>query len=291
MNKKLIGAFYLLFAACLYGLVGVFSRFISKFGSFSQSWIKSSVTLFIISTLFLFHKVVWRRIRKGDLKWFAAWILPASLQPVLTFIAFNHLPIGLTYFLTYSTMILGGILSGKIFYSERMNLNKFFSLAFIFAGLFLLYITDVTFVSNIYVLFALLAGLSVGFWNTLTKKVSANYSVPQMILLDNGTSWIFCFVGSLVLGEKLPSITTSLTPWFSIIVFGAFLTSATFFLIKGFRNLEAQVGSLILPMEIVFGTFFGYVFFGEILKINMYLGGLLILIAAILAALKYSKNG
>lgn len=289
MNKNLVGSFYLLFAACLYGLVGVFSRLISSFGSFSQSWVKSSVTLCIIGAIIFFHKTLWRKIRKEDLKWFVVWILPASLQPVLTFLAFNHLQIGVTYFLTYSTMILGGILSGKIFFAEKLNLSKFISLILLFIGLSLLYASNTAFVGNIYVLFALLAGLLVGFWNTLTKKVSKNYSEFQMMFLDNGTSLVFCFIGYLILGEVLPPL-AGLNSWLWIFVFGAFLTLAGFFLIKGFKNVEAQVGSLILPTEIVFGSLFGYIFFGEVLKTNMYLGGLFILLAAILPSIRFSRN-
>jgi len=289
MNKKLLGSLYLLFAACLYGLVGVFSRFISSFGSFSQSWVKSSITLFIISIVFLFHKTIWKKIQKKDIKWFLIWILPASVQPVLTFLAFNHLPIGVTYFLTYSTMILGGILSGRIFFAEKINLNKFISLILLFVGLSLLYASDIIFIENIYVLFALLAGLVVGFWNTLTKKVSAHYSEFQMMFLDNGTSLIICFIGFLILGEMLPPVVGS-SSWFWIFIFGISLTLAGYFLIRGFKNVEAQVGSLILPMEIVFGAFFGYIFLGEILKSNMYMGGLFILVAALLPAINFRKK-
>ena len=62
--------------------------------------------------------------------------------------------------------------------------------------------------------------------------------------------------------------------------------TATYFLIKGFKTVEAQKGSLILPLEIVFASIIGYLIFNEILKPEVYFGGILILLAAILPALK-----
>jgi len=289
INKKITGSVLLLCSAALYGLVGVFSRYIREFAPFSQSWVKSSFLLLIVFLFFISKKVTWKKIRREDLKWFALWILPASFQPVLTFLAFNHLAIGTTYFLTYSTMILGGILSGKIFFSEKLNLNKILSLLLLFIGLFLIYKSDITFARNIYVFFALLAGLLLGFWNTLTKKVSGNYPEFQMIVLDNATALLLCFGVSMFIGEKLP-VLEDVVPWIWIVLFAASLTAAAFLLIRGFKFVEAQVGTLILPMEVVFGSFFGFLFFGEVLKINVYLGGFIILMAAILSALGLSKS-
>lgn len=290
MNKKLLGSFYLFLSAGLYGLVGVFSRFISKFGSFSQSWVKSLILLFIIGTVIFFKKKRWRKIQRQDLKWFAVWILPASCQPVLTFLAFNHLPIGLVYFLTYVTMILGGILSGSLFFGEKMTRVKLMSLGILILGLFLLYHSGFNLTGNIWVLVALLSGLIVGFWNTLTKKVSAKYSAFQMMFLDNSVSLALCLTGSLFLKERLPDLVMDSRSWLWIVIFGFSLTLAGFFLINGFKNTEAQVGSLILPLEIVFGTFFGFLFFGEVLTTIAYFGGFLILTAALLPSLNYKNK-
>jgi len=126
MNKKTTGIFLLLISAAIYGLFGVFSRNVNMFGSFSQGWVRYSIILSVIVLMIIIGKLKWKKIEKRDIKWFLAWILPASFQPILTFIAFNHLPLGLTYFLIYSTMIIGGIISGKIFFSEKFNGVKFY---------------------------------------------------------------------------------------------------------------------------------------------------------------------
>ena len=215
------------------------------------------------------------------------WILPASFQPVLTFVAFTHLPVGITYFLLYSTMILGGILSGKIFFHENFNFGKLISLVLVLIGLYLIYRSDITLITSVYVFVALLSGLIVGFWNTLTKKVSGNYPELQMILLDGSSTLSVSLLGLIVVHEVLPPI-SNVSTWLWIIGFAFSGILSSLFLIKGFKEVEAQVGSLILPMELIFASIFGFVFLGEILKVNVYLGGLLILFAAIVPAYQES---
>ena len=149
----------------------------------------------IILLIFVSGKQKWKKIDKRDIKWFLIWILPDGFQPILTFIAFTHLPIGITYFLIYSTMIMGGIISGKIFFSEKFNLNKIFSIVLIFLGLILIYKSDLTLISNWYVFIALLSGLIVGFWNTLTKKVSSSYSEFQMMFLNSSSTLVVSLIG------------------------------------------------------------------------------------------------
>lgn len=186
-------------------------------------------------------------------------------------------------------MILGGIISGKIFFSEKFNSKKTLSLISVFIGLFLIYRSDITLIKSIYVFLALIAGLIVGFWNTLTKKVSGNYSEFQMMSLDQLATLVVCLIGSIMIGERL-SPPSSYNTWFWIFIFALSGIVSIFLLIRGFKYVEAQVGSLILPMEIVFASIFGYLVFGEILKLNMYLGGLFILIAALLPVIKFQSS-
>lgn len=98
MYKKLTGSMFLLMSAVIYGLYGIFSRYVSEFGSFSQSWVRFLTVLSVIFIMFIFGRFEWKKIQKKDIKWFFVWILPASFQPAMTFTAFNHLPLGTTYF-------------------------------------------------------------------------------------------------------------------------------------------------------------------------------------------------
>lgn len=288
-NKSFKGYIYLVLATVIYGVFGIFSRNTSHFGPFSQGVVRYGILCGFITLLFVFKRVTWKKIEKKDIKWFLTWILPASIQPVLTFVAFTHLPVGITYFLLYSTMILGGMISGKIFFQEKFGYVKAISMLLIFGGLFLIYKSDLTLVTSGYVLVALLCGLIVGFWNTLTKKVSGNYPELQMIVMDGASTLVVSFLGFVVSREVMPAI-SDIWSWGWIVSFTFFGIMASLLLIKGFKEVEAQTGSLILPMELIFASILGYIFLGEVLQFSGYLGGAMILIAAILPSLKFTKQ-
>lgn len=184
-------------------------------------------------------------------------------------------------------MIMGGILSGKVFFSEKISLSKVASVLLTIVGLTLIYSSDIALIKNWYVLIALFSGLIVGFWNTLTKKVSGTYPELQLILIDGLATFGVGLIGLTVAKEAVPSFLV-VTAWLWIIAFAGAGILASFFLIKGFKVVEAQVGSLILPMELVFSSIFGIIFFNEILKTTEYFGGFLIFLAAISPVLKNS---
>jgi drug/metabolite transporter (DMT)-like permease len=56
--------------------------------------------------------------------------------------------------------------------------------------------------------------------------------------------------------------------------------------VYGFKNLEAQIGSVILPVEIIFATIFAFIFFREYPTISAYVGGVMIIVAAIIPSLR-----
>lgn len=288
-KSSIVGGAYLLSAAFLYALYGLFSRNTSIFGAFSQNFVRGGIVFLVLLLYFLFNREKWVKFKKSDIRWFLIWVVPSSFQMVLIFLAFNHLPIGTSYYIIYSTMILGGFLSGKIFFSEKLSKSKLTSLFLVLVGLFLIYGADLKLVTNVYVAMALLSGLIVGFWNTLTKKLSGNYSEFQMLLVDSFATFAVSFAGAKINAEILPEITL-VTPWIWIVVFAFATIITTFLLIRGFKNLEAQVGSLILPMEVVFATFIGYLFLGEVLSVWTYLGGALIFVSAISPYLVKSRK-
>lgn len=288
MNPKTRGTLLLISSTIIYGLYGVFSKKTVAFGSFSQGWVRSILAVIIILGWLALGKFKWTAIKKKDIKWFLVWLIPSSVLPILSFLAFNHLPIGMVTFLNYATMISGGIISGRLFFSEKINSDKLASLVLILVGLILIYYSDISLATNIYVFFALLSGLILGFWNTLTKKISGNYSSMQMILLDKSSTFVAGFIGFLFTRESLPSMVDS-TPWLWILIFAYSSIFVVLLLMWGFKYLGAQVGTLILPTGLVFSSIFGYLFFGEMLRINAYIGGILIFLAAVLPVIKWPK--
>lgn len=115
----------------------------------------------------------------------------------------------------------------------------------------------------------------------ISKKFSDNYHEIQIIYWGSLAGVAVAFVGLLLFGEAWP--TFALTPaWGWLFIYALVQVATVWLLVYGFKNLEAQVGSVILPVEIIFATIFGYLIFGETLTMGTLLGGLLIASAAFL---------
>lgn len=63
-----------------------------------------------------------------------------------------------------------------------------------------------------------------------------------------------------------------------------------FFTVYGFKRLEAQIGTLVMPMEVFFAALFGFIFYRETLTILTILGGLLIISGIVIPNLRFAKK-
>ena len=113
-----------------------------------------------------------------------------------------------------------------------------------------------------------------------SKKVESKYP-PSLIVF---WGWAFTLVThlplSLILERQTP--VSFDRAWLWLVIY-AFVNAAAFWLvIVGFRYVDASIGSLIGLMEIVFAFIFGAIIFHETLSPGIYVGGLLILFAAML---------
>ena len=70
--------------------------------------------------------------------------------------------------------------------------------------------------------------------------------------------------------------------WLWLVIYSLVNAAAFWLVIVGFRYVDASIGSLIGLMEVVFAVIFGAIIFHEELSISVYVGGVLILFAAML---------
>lgn len=226
-------------------------------------------------------RLKFKPILKEDLKWIIAWAVIGSSSMIFLFVAFNNLPIGTVYFLLYSVMIIVGYLSGSILYKEKLNAVKLIALLLAFLGMSLIYSLNIPKDKVIYAVFCLISGSMVGLWDTLSKKFSKNYPELQLVFIDAFSTVIVSFIGWLFIKDAIPSTVNSQS-WVWLIIYSVTQVITVGLVIYGFKHLEAQIASIILPVEVVFATIFGYVVFKETLPLATLIGGLMIASAAIL---------
>lgn len=288
MNHKL-GTISLFTAAGFYGLYGIFSRLIgTNFGNFSQNYIRNIIVFVIIITVVLIRKIRLLPILKEDVKWIVLWLLSGSWVTVLTFIGFNNLQIGTAYLVIYSAMISAGFLSGKIFFKEKMNLLKTTSLAFSLVGLLIIYRFSIEPNELFYVTLVFISGFMTGIWNTISKKFSLNYPNSQLVVMDTVWSILASLLGAFVFKEHFPLNVIPVT-WMWIFIYAGVSMTNVALVVYGFKNLEAQIGSIILPVEILFATIFSFLIFSEVPQLTTFIGGVFIILSAILPNLYFKK--
>ena len=94
---------------------------------------------------------------------------------------------------------------------------------------------------------------------------------------------------SLLLHERvsLPSFTL---PWLGILGYSVAAIGSSVFTIKGFKYLQAQIGSLVMLLEPVIGAFLGWLLYKEVLTFQAGIGAIIILIGISLPNLKQTKE-
>jgi len=286
-DKSLYGIGSLVLATALFGTVGILTRLIGTgFGNFFQAAARNSIILLIIGGYILL-KGGWKKINKPDYKWFFTMSLPGIITLVGLFVAFNNLAIGTTLFIFYASQTVISYIIAAVFFKEKLNTIKIASLAFCFLGLVGMYYLHFG-GSPKYVLFALAAGLGVAAWNVFSKKVSSKYSLAQVLLIDCIISVPICLILAGAFNEaiSLPSLTL---PWVAVSLYGFIAIATGLLSIYGFKHLQAQIASVIMLLEPVFGIILSWIIFKETLSLPMLGGGAFILLGVALPNLRKTK--
>lgn len=283
------GAGSLITAAFIFAFFGVITRIMGfNIPLFYQSWTRNLLCVFILAIPFALSKTRWKKTSLRDLKWIAARAFGGTIAFVGSYLSFFYLPLGTVLFIFYGGSTIGGYVLGYLFFKERLNKIKLISLLLALGGLLLIYLLNIKILAPLYMVFSFIAGLGVSIWNTFSKKISHRYSATQLNLLDFFFVFVFMLILSLIFREKWTMPTFS-TPWLANAGFVVFFISTGQLMIWGFKHIEAQVGSLIMLSEILFGILIGYLFFKETITVFTLLGGMLIITAILLPEIAKSQ--
>lgn len=284
MKNDLQGGISLLSAAILYSFYGMFSRIVGiGFGQVFQITARYSI-MFIFFFFYVILRKKWRKIDKKDYIWFFLMIIPGLVGATLVFIVFNHLPLGIAYFILYAALTLGSYLLGYLLFKEKLTKIKLYSLIIGLSGLYLIFTDSLKLGKTFYIGLMVVAGLAAAAWNIVSKKISTKYSINQILLIDSLIGILISLPIAIMLKEPV-SLPTFSTPWLGITAFALTAIAASIFTVNGFKYLQAQIGSLIMLTEPFFAALVGWLLYQEILTPYTFIGGLLIMIGASLPGL------
>lgn len=277
-NNSIHSAISLITATFIYGSFPIFSRAIG----FDLPLYFQSVIRGLLGTIILFCLTVLTKssltVHRKDLFWFFLRSLFGGFAFFTSYIAFNHEPIGTVYFIYYCGTALGGYFWGSIFFREKITPIKLISLILALSGLFFIYSNNFSSNSVFYLGLSFISGLGTSIWSVFSKKISYTYSAIYSNCIDTGIYTVLVLFASILLKEQW--IVPSFSPtWIANYVFGLTFVVTGSLVVKGFKYLNAQIASLFMLLEVVFGILFGFILYHEELSLSIFIGGIIIISA------------
>lgn len=284
MSSKTLGTSYILISALFYGSYGVWSRLmVGSFGEFSQAWSRGLILLVVVLLLNWKIKFI-KRIERGDWKWFLTIALAGGLNQAPYYMGFEHLTIGTATLLFYAALVVGGYILGKLFFAEKLTIDKIASLVIAIVGMVVIYGFSLTPSQLVPASMTVLAGLMGASTVILPKKLVGNYHELQIMVGYFLMQVLFNYPVAQLMGDQLPTLELN-AAWGGQMGYALAMMLANLAAIKGFSYLEPSIGSLLGLAETLFGIGLGVILFGESLGAGVIIGGLMITLAAALPSL------
>lgn len=277
---SLEGSILILISALMFGSYGVFSKYLSGYDVFFQTYVRCGIVALIFAMYGLWRKQ-FRLIEKKDIRWFLIILsfTTFSIAPIVY--AFQHMSLGLSSFLFYASFTIFSYLFGFLFFHEKMTVIKMISFLLSFAGMSFIFAVNFSSVPLLPILLAVLNGVASAGEVTFSKKISSNYSAIQINFSLFGWIALTHMLFSITIGERQDwSFLTTALPVLLPFILVAIIGMMT--VIRGYKLVEPSIGAIIGLMEIVFGVVLGWILFSEHLGMTTILGGLLILSSALL---------
>jgi len=278
MKNDIHGIISLLFAATIYGFLGVLSRLIGfDLPVFYQQIVRYFFSLIILLPI-IWHIKAWKPIRKNNWKWILLRGISGLVSFLGIYVAFLYTDFSTVYFVSYASATVGGYLLGKILFQEKLTTIRVLSLLLALAGLYLVYPTSPGYSEGLFILILLIAGFATAGWAVISRKVAESYSTLQTVVLDYLIGFTVLLGLSLATQEKwvAPSFHTA---WFYLGLLLVVQIATNFLIVYGFQRVDAYIGSLILLFDIVAGITLGAIIFSEYPSSMAILGGGMIIIA------------
>ncbi len=283
MNKKsLSGYIAVIAAASLWGLSGIFVRFIlrsANFGPVSLAFWRDLLTFLALLGGLLLLRPGWLRVEKRDLPWLAAVGVSVGAFHVFWNLAvFVNGPAVATVQQAAMPAIVAVI--ARFLWRESLGWRKFLAIALTFLGTVLvsniasLNQTDLT-LSGLVVI-GLGLPLSYASWNLFGKKVRRRYGVLTVLTYGFGIGALALFPFQFFVPFPWPAPLVTWF-WFAGLIFVPTI-AAWYAYLFGLGRLPASVASILSMMEIPFVAVYAYLFLNELMTFTQAIGAVMVIV-------------
>lgn len=287
--KNLLGIFFLLLSAFLYGIMPIMIRLLKIGGLPPMAQVFSRYIFAFISALiyFIVTKSKFKIEKKDILLLLLTTIFGYALTNLFFTYGIIYTTVGNALFLFYIYGIITPIFSFFLL-KERFNKFNLISLVLSLIALFFLFQPNSISTWKLGGFFAILSALCQSLY-LISRRKLLKYSAATMMIMNTVVGIIVLGILSFIFEGNFYSEviqTVSSKTWITTIIFGVDNFLAWLFMTKGFELFKASTGSIVLLIENVFAIILAAIFLKEIPTYLTIIGGSLILLSSIVVISK-----
>lgn len=210
-----------------------------------------------------------------------------ALSPILFTLSLFYTKISLAIFFFYAFNLMSSIIAGRVLYNETLSGRRVIAFSLGLIGLFAMTHPWEDFSVSLGAILATLSGLVATGTYLLQKNIGHTYS-PQMIGCSQAIAGTLLCLPLVILHGF--AIQASLVFMIASIIYAGMNAGIIYLLSYGFRRADLGVGTLLTSTELIFGPLFAFLFFQETLTYFELCGGVLVALATIISAVRFSNT-
>lgn len=280
MNKQLQANFLIVLVALFWGSTYFLTKMaVAELEPFNLTALRFG-TAFIITALFFF-----KRIRKAD----RVVIKYSIILGVLAVIAVLSMTFGVQYttasnagFLISLSVVMIPLISVVVL-KKRIKVKLLLSVILATIGIVCLTLNEQLTINKGDIL-CILCATSFAVQVLIMERIPKSADSVAIGALQLGITAVVNFILSFFLENF--TVPSDLKVWGVIVILGVFCTAFCYIIqIYALKNTSAIQAGIILSLEPVFSAIFAYIFLGELLSKQGYIGAILLFISVILAGI------
>lgn len=269
-RSNLQGALLALAAMGLYATHDVFIKFLGGYYSSFQTLFFAVLFSFPVVSIVIMHDTTVANLRPVHPWWVLIRTVSSTINGFSAFYAFSNLPLAETYSILFITPLLITVLSIPLL-GERVRVRRWAAVIVGLAGVMVV-LQPGTSELSLGHLAALAAAVFSALANVIVRKIGHDERSAVLLLYPMVSNFIL--MGALLAFVYKPMPIGHIGSFAAMAVLG---TCAGLLFIAAFKRAEAGVVAPMQYSQILWATFYGYVFFDETLKPNVLIGAAIII--------------
>jgi drug/metabolite transporter (DMT)-like permease len=283
-----IGAVSLLTVGILFGLSGVFAKYLATWMNAYQTVFIRFIISFALGIIILVAKRQQFNIAKVDKTKLALFAISFPGQAIFFTLSVFYTKVALAVFSFYIANLVSSFILGALLFKEKIDTKKGIALILIFGSLICFTKPFNGFVLDIGFIFGLIAGVIQTVASIFQKTIGDKTDRLSLIIIQTFTGAVIAFI-AMIFTNTVSFSSLQLSGLVVAIIFGGVFLAISYLMLIGFQRTNLNVGTLLISSELFFGPLFAYFAFGQSLGTLEIFGGILTIAAVVLVNSNFSK--